>query len=346
MTGWGVILAGGVGSRFWPLSTPERPKQLLPLAGDAPLLADAVARLTPLIAPERLLVLTSRALAPAVAALLPALPRENILAEPRAAGTGPALAWAAAEVARRDAPEAVMTSVHADWAIADAARFRETLAMAARVAVDCTALVTVGIIPERPDPGLGYIRPGAPGPGGARRVAEFIEKPDRSTAARLAAEGALWNSGIFAWRATDLLRETAAVAPEIAPALPHLAHGDIGRFFAEVTPCAIDRAVLERSAAVYVLPGDFGWDDVGTWPALRRVRPRDAAGNAVAGAAVLREAHDNVVFAEGGTAVLYGVSDLVVVVRNGLVLVTTAERATQLKELVDSLPAALRDRPA
>lgn len=345
MTCWGVVLAGGVGTRFWPLSTPARPKQLLPLAGESPLLADALERFTPLVPPERVLVLTSAALAPAVRDLVPALPHENILAEPRAAGTAPALVWAAAEVARRDAPEAVMLSVHADWSVAEPERFRATLALAAPVATECRALVTVGIVPERADPGFGYIEPGEAGPHGARRVRTFTEKPDGATAARLVARGDLWNSGIFVWRATDFLREVEEHAAEIAPALPHLARGDVAGFYREVVPCAVDNAVLERSRAVYVLPGDFGWDDVGTWPALLRVRSLDAQGNAVAGRAWMQEARNNVVFTDRSTAVLYGVSGLVVVERDGVLMVTTAEHATRLKELVQSLPPSLRDRP-
>ena len=341
MNRWAVILAGGVGSRFWPLSTPQRPKQLLPLVDDAPLLVNTVRRLAPAVPPERTLVITNASLAGAVRSLLPALPVENIVAEPRAAGTGPALTWAALEIQRRDDDASVMLCVHADWAIGDEGAFRSTLERAARVAEQHAALVTVGVVPARPDPGLGYIQPGE-AVDGARRVARFIEKPDRATAERMVREGYLWNSGIFVWRVKDFLDEVRAHAAEIAEAL-RTAATDLRRFFAAVKPIAVDYAVMERSARVLVLPGDFGWDDVGTWAALHRVRTLDATRNALAGAVHAVDARDNVVHAESGTVVLYGVHDLVVVTRPGLTLVTTRDRAADLKTLLEHLPQDVRE---
>ena len=342
MSRWAVVLAGGVGSRFWPLSTPSRPKQLLPIVGDESLLADTLARLAPLISPERTLVLTNAGLVDAIARMLPALPRQNIIAEPRPAGTTAALAFAATEIVRRDGDAAVMICVHADWAIGDADAFRRRLSQAADLAVRHSALVTVGVVPSRPDTGFGYIQPGDVVEGDARRVKRFVEKPDRATAERMVREGYLWNSGIFVWRAGDLLAEIRALTPEVAPALD--AGADIGRFFATAKSIAVDIGVLERSKRVLVLPGDFGWDDVGTWASLKRVRKLDDAGNASSGDVHSVQSHGNVVHAEGNAVVLYGVSDLVVVTRNGLTVVTTVERAADLKSLVESLPAGVRER--
>ena len=339
-----MILAGGIGSRFWPLSTPQRPKQLLPLVGDASLLGDTLTRLAPLVPAERTLVLTNASLVEPIARLAPELPRANLIAEPKPAGTAAALAWAAAEIARRDGDEAVMTCVHADWSIGDAPRFVNTLRRAAGVAAREHALVTVGIVPSRPDPGFGYIQCGDTLGDEVYRVARFAEKPDRSTAARMVAEGYLWNSGIFVWRVGDFLDELRAHTPEVAPAMER-AGGDLAAFFAGVRPVSVDVGLLERSDRVLVLPGDFAWDDVGTWAALRRVRAADAAGNAASGRVHALEAADNVVHAEGNAVVLYGVSGLVVVTRDGLTLVTTVDRSADLKTLIDSLPADLRDRP-
>ncbi len=348
MSRWAVILAGGVGSRFWPLSTPKRPKQLLPLITDAPLLADTVARLEALVPAERTLVITSATLADAVRELLPALPAENVVAEPRAAGTAPALAWAASVVARRGRADDVIINVHADWAIGDSVEFRATLARAASVAERDENLVTVGIVPTRPDPGFGYIEPGeialSSREEGARRVVRFAEKPTREVAARMVADGYLWNSGIFVWRADVFLSEVRAHSSEVAPSLPLAEAGDLAAFFAEVTPISVDEGVLERSARVLVLPGDFGWDDVGTWAALHRVRARDGAGNATYGDVHSVHASNNVVHADAGAVVLYGVHDLVVVTRDGLTLVTTKDRAAELKLLLDALPAHVRER--
>ena len=343
MNRWAVVLAGGVGSRFWPLSTPSRPKQLLPLVDDRPMLVATLERLGPLVAPERTLVLTNASLRDIVRKHAPLVPAENIIAEPRAVGTGGALTWAAAEIERREGSDATMISVHADWAIGDDAGFRAALDQAASVAERDHALVTVGVVPTRPDTGFGYIRPGNSLGDGVFRVDRFVEKPDRAKAQRMIAEGALWNSGIFAWRVGDFLDEVRALTPELAPALA-AANGNADQFFYSATPITVDVGVLERSAKVVVVPGAFEWDDVGTWAALARVREADARGNAARGSVALVDAEDNVVYAEGTDVVLYGVSDLVVVVRNGLTLVTTKEASGDLKTLLARLPPAIRDR--
>jgi len=340
---WVVVLAGGVGSRFWPLSTPSRPKQLLPLIDDRPLLVATIDRVEPLVPAERILILTNASLFDAVRRSVPRVPSHNVIAEPRAVGTGGALAWAAAEIERRDGPAAVMLSVHADWAIGDDAGFRAALEHAASIAEREAALVTVGVVPTRPDPGFGYIRPGASIGDGAYRVDRFVEKPERANAERMIAEGALWNSGIFAWRVGDFLSEVRNLTPELAPALAS-ANGSAERYFAAATPITVDVGVLERSRKVVVMPGAFEWDDVGTWASLARVRRRDARGNAVSGSVALVNADNNVVHAEGTDVVLYGVHDLVVVVRDGLTLVTTKDASADLKTLIASLPPAIRDR--
>jgi mannose-1-phosphate guanylyltransferase len=308
-----------------------------------PLLADSVARLAPIVPPERVLILTSETLVPAIAKLLPHIPRANLVAEPRAGGTAAALTWAAQEIARRDGPEAVMMSVHADWSVADAAGFQHALARAATIAERHAVLVTVGVVPTRPDPGFGYIQPGQPLDDGVRRVARFVEKPDRARAVEMCRDGFLWNSGIFVWRVGDFLDDVRRLTPEIAPALHAHAH-DIRGFFATVDPVSVDVGVLERSNRVVVMPGDFGWDDVGTWAALKRVRAVDAAGNAAQGRVYAVDARENVVHAAGATVVMYGVSNLVVVVEDGVVLVTTVDRSTDLKTLMDALPRGVRER--
>jgi mannose-1-phosphate guanylyltransferase len=345
---WAVILAGGVGSRFWPLSTPGRPKQLLPLVDERPLLVATVERSAQLVPHARTLVLTNASLVAPIAAALPDLPPANIVAEPRPAGTAAALAFAAAEIERRAGSETVMICVHADWAIANEPEFRATLQRAVLIAEHEHGLVTVGIVPTRPDPGFGYIEPGSVVAGSpARRVRRFIEKPSRERAAELCASSCLWNSGIFVWRVGDFLDEIRAHTPEVAPALRDLdGRGDAAdRFFAAVKPVSVDVGVLERSDRVYVLPGDFGWDDVGTWAALHRVRTPDGHGNVVSGAAVVSQSTNNVVHAEGNAVVLFGVSNLVVVTRDGLTLVTTREHSADLKTLVESLPSDLQARP-
>jgi mannose-1-phosphate guanylyltransferase len=314
----------------------------MPLAGNDPLLADAVRRLAPLVPVERTLVLTNGILADSVRALIPRLPAQNVIAEPRAAGTAPALAWAAVEIGRRAGRDATMISVHADWAVADPAGFRSTLALAAEAAERYESLVTVGIVPSRPDPGFGYIQPGEQ-LDGARKVARFVEKPDRARAERMVSEGFLWNSGIFVWRVGDFMDEVRAHCAELLPAIDAAERGDMNEFFSTVKPISVDEGVLERSERVLVIPGDFGWDDIGTWAALRRVRELDVEGNASFGDVYAVQSGNNVVHAEGQTVVLYGVNDLVVVSRNGLTLVTTVERAADLKKMLEALPERVRE---
>jgi mannose-1-phosphate guanylyltransferase len=200
----------------------------------------------------------------------------------------------------------------------------------------------VGIVPSRPETGYGYIVPGAPLDGTARTVARFSEKPDAATALDLMAAGALWNSGLFAWTAERLLAEVRRHTPEVAPALDLLERGDVAGFFREVAPISIDVGVLERSGAVAVVPGAFAWDDVGTWQALARVRPKDASGNVLVGSASAQESHDCIVWAERDTVVLYGVQDLIVVQANGRILVMPTERAASIKHLLDALPPEIR----
>lgn len=344
MTRWAVVLAGGVGSRFWPLSTPSRPKQLLPLVDQEPLLANAARRMASVAEPANTLVLTSAELRDAVARVLPGIPAGNVIAEPRPSGTAAALAWAASEIVARD-QDGMMICIHADWAITDHAMFVGTLLAAAGLAESRSALVTVGIVPTRPDTGFGYIEPGEPVDGGFR-VKRFIEKPDREDAKLLVASGALWNSGIFCWRASDFLSEVRKHTPEVALSLDQHATARASRskdeFFAFVKSVSVDVGVLERSANVLAVRGAFGWDDVGTWGALRRARVPDAAGNVVRGQTHLLESRNNVVHAEGDAVVLYGVDDLVVVSRPGLTLVTTVEKSEDLKKLVDSLPPEIK----
>lgn len=338
---WAVVLAGGIGSRFWPLSTPERPKQLLPLISNEPLLRDTLSRLRALAPGDRTLVLTHESLADTVRSLAEPVPPHNVLAEPVPAGTAAALAWAASEIKRRGGGGDVMVSVHADWAIADPDAFVAALRDAARVADETSALVTVGIVPTRDDPSFGYLLPGSKDPSGANRVLRFVEKPTRERAVELRSRGALWNSGIFAWGVDAFLDELRRHTPEVSAAL---AISESAEFFAAVQPVSIDVGLLERSSEVLVLAGNFGWDDIGTWSALRRIRPADGEGNVAHGSVHAVEARGNLVHSDGPRVVLYGVNDLVVISAGDITLVTTIERATDLKTLLNALPPEVRDR--
>lgn len=338
---WAVLLAGGSGTRFWPLSTPQNPKQLLPLAGPGSTAEDAITRLEGLVPRERILGVAGATLAPLLIERLGLAP-ENVLVEPRAASTAPALIWATYEAGRRDADAAVL-SMHADWAIADAAAFRRAAQRALASARTHDRLITVGMVPSRPETGYGYIVPGGVLDAETRTVARFSEKPDAATALDLMAAGALWNSGLFAWSAARLLAEVEAHTTELAPHLPALRAGDVAGFFRALTPISIDVGLLERSNAVAVVRGDFAWDDIGTWEALTRVRPKDTHGNVLVGPALAHQAEDCIVWAEDSTVVLSDVQDLIVVQANGRILVMHRSRAAELKQLLDALPPTVRD---
>ncbi len=296
-------------------------------------------RLAPIVDPARTLILTNATLVKSIRALLPPVPRENIIAEPRPAGTAAALTWAALTIESRDGKDATMMSIHADWAIGDDAEFRDVLLEGERVALKTHTLVTVGVVPTRPDPGFGYIQPADPDKAGGSAVKQFVEKPDRERAEKLRGEGYLWNSGIFVWTVGDFLAQVRQHSRELKKALSLPADADAAEFFGTVqSPVSIDTSVLERSSNVTVLPGKFGWDDIGTWEALGRVRDKDEFGNVTHGDVHMVDCADNVVHADSGRVAMFGVDNLVVVVHDGLTLVTTRDRAADLKRLVESLP--------
>ena len=325
-----VVLAGGVGSRFWPASRPERPKQLLPLGGARPLISDAVERASALAGLERTVIITGDHLADAMRAMLPELAPENFLIEPEPRGTGPALAWAAHEIARRD-PDAVIVSLHADHVIEPLHGFVESC----HIGVAATGggrLLCLGIVPNRPETGYGYIRRSELLQPGVFASAGFVEKPDEATARSFLESGDhLWNSGIFIWRAQDLLDAVTELAPEIR--LAHLDRGDVEGFFGACDAISVDVAVMERSANVGVVPASFQWDDVGGWNSLERTRRPDAGGNVVAGRAELVESEGNIVWSEDGQVTLFGVRDLVVVHSGEHTFVTTRAAATEMKRM-------------
>ena len=350
---WAVVLAGGIGSRFWPLSAPGRPKQLLALVGDRPLIADTVARLAPLVPAERVLVLTSRDIADQLHAAIPEVPAANMLVEPRPLGTAAALAWGAQEVARRAGPKTVFVALHADLAVAYPDEFRRALRRAAGIAASGGELVVLAARPTRPDTGFGYMQPGMPlerevplSQGGAVRVERFVEKPGAILAETMIERGALWNTGVFVWEAQVVLEALLAHTPELEHGLPALAAGRLDRFAGLIQSVSIDRGLLERSDKVVALPADFGWDDVGTWACLRRVRELDDTGNGVSGDAHLVEASSNIVHAEAGTVVVYGCTSMLVVTLDGLTFVTPLERAKELKPLLDALPERVKRQVA
>ena len=334
---YAVILAGGIGSRFWPASTPARPKQLLPLGGERPLILETVERARRLVGRNRVRILTGRGLVDPFLSAVPDLQEADFLVEPIARSTGPALVWAAHEIERLE-PGALMISLHSDHVIHPFDEFASTIDRACRAAVARHGLICLGIEPARPETGYGYIETGEELGEGVNAVLRFHEKPDEETAAEYSSSGRfLWNSGIFVWRARDLLEEASRHAPELKPALPLLRSGDADAFFETVEPVSVDVGVLERSGRVEVARASFSWDDVGTWSALARTRTADEDGNVVVGHASILEGSGNIVWAEDGPVRLFGVDDLIVVRSGNEILVMKAEMASDLKRFITFL---------
>ncbi len=350
---WAIVFAGGIGSRFWPLSTAERPKPLLALIGERPLVGETIARLQPLVPPERVLVLTSSDIADGVREALPEVPAENVLVEPHPLGTAAGLAWGAHEAQRRGGPEAIVVALHADLAAGFPDAFRASVQRAAGVAAREDALVAIGVRPTRPEQSFGYVRPGRSldgvggmGGDGARWAAAFVEKPAPLLAQQLIDDGALWHSGVLVTRARVAIESLGSQAPELAPALAALAEGDTGRFAGMSRSVSIERGLLERAPNLAVVRGEFGWDDVGTWACLRRTRDLDDSGNGAVGKAHFVDAASNIVHAERNTVVVYGMSNTLVVALDGVTFVTTLDKARDLKPLLDALPGSMRMKPA
>lgn len=265
-----ILLAGGEGTRFAPLSTPERPKQFLQLFGAHSMLQATYDRFARLIDPQRVCVTTNERYVQLIAEHLPMIPTSNITAEPCKKNTAPAIILAAAQLAQRD-PDALMICLPSDQMIARLAPFLDAIDTAVRVARDEDFLVTLGITPDRPAMEYGYIEQDLPLSPAAFLVRRFVEKPDRTTALAYLASGRYyWNSGIFVWRAQRLLEEVAQHMPEIAPLLTRFAvDHDAAAFFAAAPNISIDYGVMERSRRVATVPVQCGWSDVGSWDGLR-----------------------------------------------------------------------------
>ncbi len=342
-----AILAGGRGERFWPLSTPEAPKQFLALAGPgaATLLQQAAARADGLAPWERRLVVAGRDHAALARAQLPELPPHNLILEPGGRDTAGAIALACAWAARRD-PAALLLVMPADHAVPDAAAFREAVRTGLRVLeTHPEALVTLGMAPTRPETGYGYIQVGDPAPGapGAAWARRCTEKPDLATAERFLREGGYrWNSGIFLWTLAgirDRLREHlpahAALVDRLggleAAAWPAVLEAE----FLRLPVTSIDYGVMEKAPRVAVVLADFAWDDLGSWGALPRVHPPGERGNVVQGPARLVDVEDCIVVSSGRPIGAVGLRGLVVVEGPGGVLVCPRDRAQEVRRVAE-----------
>lgn len=350
-----VILAGGRGTRFWPLSRKKRAKQLLALDGKQTMIQQTVARLLPLAPPKRFWVITNEDLRPAIAKQLPRLSKPQLLAEPAGRNTAPAIGLAAF-LLLRESPDAVIGMFPSDHVIADEKRYRETLVRGIEIAASGENIVVLGIRPNRPETGYGYIEAGGAA-GDALRVRRFTEKPDAAKAAEFVAAGNyFWNSGMFLWSARTLANALREHLPNTAALLERIA-GTFGtrnfaptfrKLYPQCENISVDYAVLERRSArgeeagnIFCLPADFGWNDLGSWTALHEhhtAKSSPAEGNLVAASGMfLLNARGNYFHAPGKFVAAVGVSDLVVVETPDALLITTRQHAQDVGKVVKYL---------
>lgn len=344
---YAVIMAGGGGTRLWPLSRQERPKQSLALLGDRTMFQIAVDRLAPLFPPERILVVTNDRYAADLRRQSPALPAANFVLEPTPRGTAPAIALAAQALQQRD-PQAVMACLTADHAIGQEARFRDLLAAAAELAGD-DFLVTLGITPTFPSTGLGYIQRGAPigryGGFDTYRAARFKEKPPLPEAEAMLADGLhSWNSGMFVWRTARILAEVAQQMPALSAVLQRYAAQpeSLPAVWGDAPNQTIDYGIMEHAADVAVIPAEVEWNDIGSWEALLDVLPPDADGNIVIGAEHLHAASGSLLVHSSNAhprrlIATIGLKNMVIVDTDDVLLVCPRDRSQDVRALVDQL---------
>jgi mannose-1-phosphate guanylyltransferase len=348
---FGVIMAGGSGTRFWPLSRALRPKQLLPLGGaESSLLRETRRRISTTIPAERTLVVTSEALAEQTRKELPELPPENILAEPMGRNTAPCVGWAASVVARI-APEAVLAILPADHFIADEPAFARVLTRAIDAAREGD-MVTVGVKPTRPETGYGYVELGEELAPAVHRARRFVEKPDELRARQFLAAGRfLWNSGMFFFRADVVLEAVRKHLPGLGDALHKFdeaaAQGTerdaVHALYGTLPDISIDHGIMEKAARVVVVPGDFGWSDVGSWTSAWELAARDGDDNALFGDVVAVDTRRSYVRSHGEKLVaVVGLEDVVVVDTDDALLVLPRARAQDVRAVVQALKAQKR----
>ena len=350
-----LILAGGSGTRFWPLSRNRRPKQLLPMLGNTSLLEQTLDRLDGLVAPQNTLILTNHLQEAAVREVAGRLPAANILAEPAKRDTAPAVALGIGLIAARD-PAATMLVLSSDQMIRDVAGFQAVMRDAAAAATAADALVTIGIKPTWACPSFGYIERGAratlPGLDLANppaTVTRFREKPSAELAAEFLRQGGFsWNAGMFIWSIPTVIAQLTRHAPELAAFVAELRHAadpaaTIAARFPALTPISIDYALLEKADRVLCVESIFDWDDVGSWPSMAKYLDATGDDNRCRGPVTALDSKNNIVFnaRPGSRVALLGIDDLIIVQTEDALLVANRHQADAIKKLCDLLPPEL-----
>ncbi len=350
---WAVIMAGGFGERFWPMSRRSRPKQLLAIVGKRTMIQDAAERLRPLVPPSRIVVVTNAAQAPQVRKQLPRV--KHVIAEPVGRNTAPCIALATAMITRLD-PNAVMAVVPADSWIGDVEKYRRVVGESLALAAQQDVLITIGIQPTSPHTGYGYVQLGEALSSRLSALStqfwkaqRFVEKPDRMTAEQFLVSGDYrWNAGMFVWSARAIWQAFEKLQPAMAQSCARLAATRLKNFTREykrLEKISVDYAIMEKADNVVVANGDFPWDDVGDWPAIDRHNPKDADGNVARAEFTGLDAANCVVVGDKKHLVAaVGVRDLVIVHTPDATLVCHKNEAQKVRELVKKLAAEKKYR--
>ncbi|MDY0187921.1 MAG: mannose-1-phosphate guanylyltransferase [Syntrophus sp. (in: bacteria)] len=346
---YAVIMAGGKGSRFWPRSRRSKPKHLLDITGTETIIQETVKRISSLVPPDRTLIVTGAAHARELQRQLPEIPPDNILVEPVGRNTAPCIGLAAIHI-RRIAGDAVMAVLPSDHLISDSRQFLDTLAVAAEAAEREGALVTIGIRPTGPETGYGYLERGNPVESiGGKLIYDvwsIREKPPIEQAALfLQQDNFYWNSGMFVWKASTILQAMAAHLPDLHEGLLKIEEAlgteeyesVLKDVYGEAPSVSIDYGVMEKADKVLLIPGDFGWSDVGSWDALWEVSEKDPAGIACRGPVVAVDSADSLVHSPHKLVALVGVRDLIVVETRDALLICRRGESQNVKRIVDIL---------
>ncbi len=352
---YALILAGGSGTRLWPRSRQNQPKQLLPLISSRTMLQETVDRIRPIIPADHIFIVTNASYAKIVQKQLPDVPRKNIIGEIEGHGTAPCIGLGGLYIQKLD-PDAVMLSLHADHFIGKPAEFRRVLLDAAHAARQ-GYLVTLGIQPNRPETGYGYIHRGdlieKIGGQPVYRVARFMEKPTAETAERFVQSGEYyWNSGIFAWKLATLWEEYAAYQPVLCDQLQQIGNAlgtrrektTTARVWRNIKNETIDVGIMEKSKRVLTLPVDVGWSDVGSWATLLDLLPSDAQSNVVLGKHIGVDTSASLIYSSNRLVATIGLQGIVVVDTGDAVLVCPRDRAQDVKYIVEALKKEMRDK--
>ena len=344
MKTYAVIMAGGGGTRFWPLSRKETPKQLLNLSGKDAMVNETIARLCRVAQAENVFIVTNCTQAEKMTAVTAGrLPAENILQEPSARNTAACIGYAAMKILKARG-DGVMVVTPSDAYIRDEAEYARILQTAVRAAEERDALVTVGITPTFPATGYGYIR--FEGEGAVKKVRKFVEKPDLETAMDYLASGEyVWNSGVFVWKVSVILEKFRTLLPDIYADLEKIAAAFgtpdeqkvLNEVYTNIRSISVDYGIMEKSDDILVVPGEFGWNDVGSWDMMNVLHREDGNGNIALGDALVLESKNTTVYAGSRLVAVVGTDDLVVVETPDAVMVCPRSKAQDVKKLVDAL---------